>query len=304
MRKIHGMRMWWMMGLAAVCILIVMSRGSANAEPTPTPARSPENLRERIKSIRNYTIYYGKGRLDDLARFDLAIIQPDTLTPEELKTLKARSTLVVAYLSVGEVEPTREWYRDGRVQQGWLLGTNQNWGSYYVDARQQGWRKLTQAIMGEFMALGFDGVFLDTVDTVDLYPDTATGMIALIGGLRTVYPDALLIQNRGFYIAPNVASSLDALLFEGASTTYNFTTKTYSLIENATLVGQVRDLSQRTGLPVLSLDYVPPDRKEDAQKVDAFARANGFIPAISVIHLDDIPDYGLSTPPPKNEQGQ
>ena len=85
---------------------------------TPSVAVSPTPLsvtaRQRIKTISDYIVYYGTGRVDDLARYDLAIIQPETLTAEELTRLKAQGTLVVAYLSVGEAEPGRPWYTDGR----------------------------------------------------------------------------------------------------------------------------------------------------------------------------------------------
>ena len=124
--------------------------------------------REKIKAISSYIVYYGKGRVDDLAKFDLAIVQPDTLSADEIKQLHEKGTLVVSYLSVGEAEPERAWFTDGRVNQKWLLGKNQNWGSYFVDASQKGWQDLMVSLMGEFIKQGFDGVFLDTVDTVDL----------------------------------------------------------------------------------------------------------------------------------------
>src|SRR4051794_16004415 len=78
-----------------------------------------ESARDRFDTIESYTVYYGKGRVEDLARFDLAIVQPDTLTAEELTDLKARGTLVIAYLSIGEAEPEREWYTEGRVDPAW-----------------------------------------------------------------------------------------------------------------------------------------------------------------------------------------
>ncbi len=157
-----------------------------------------EKQRDRFKTILDYVVYYGEGRVDDLARYDLAIVQPETLTKEEIKELKSKGTLSIAYLSVGEAEPGRSWYTDGRVNPRWLLGKNENWGSYFVDASQAGWQDLMVELTGEFIKKGYDGVFLDTVDTAEAFPDTKAGMVDLIRNLRKNYPNAILVQNRGF----------------------------------------------------------------------------------------------------------
>jgi len=251
------------------------------------------SVRERIRSIGDYIVYYGEGRADDLIRFDLAIIQPETLDEKGLLELKRHGTLAVAYLSVGEAEPGRPWYTDGRVDPRWLLGKNENWGSYFVDARQTGWQKLMLDLTGEFIENGFDGVFLDTVDTVDVYPETRGGMIALIKSLRAAYPEVLMIQNRGFNVVETVASDLDGIMFEDLSTTYNFDSHEYIYIDSSAAAQQMVELHEHTGLPILALDYAPPDNPGMAYRAFQIARRFNFIPAISVIELDDIPDYHL-----------
>jgi uncharacterized protein (TIGR01370 family) len=264
---------------------------------SPGRTAAQDQPRETIKTIKSYTVYYGKGRADDLAKFDLAIIQPDTLTADEIKQLHDKGTLVVSYLSIGEAEPEREWFKDGRVDQKWLLGKNQNWGSYFVDASQAGWQDLMVSLMGEFVKKGFDGVFLDTVDTVDAYPQTKQGMIDLIGKLRKAYPDKLLVQNRGFTVIDQVQSEIDALMFEDLITSYDFTNKEYIYADNSYTAEQMSALSKKSGLPILALDYAPPDNPAMAYKSIEAAKHYGFIPAVSVINLDDIPDYGLNAPP-------
>ncbi len=262
-----------------------------------TVTTAQDKPREKIKGIGSYIVYYGKGRLDDLAKFDLAIVQPDTLSTDELKQLHAKGTLVVSYLSIGEAEPGRQWYSDGRVNPKWLLGKNQNWGSYFVDASQKGWQELMVSLTGEFIQKGFDGVFLDTVDTVDQYPKTKQGMIDLIGGLRTAYPDALLVQNRGFSVIDEVAPKIDALMFEDLITSYDFANQEYIYADNSYTAEQMSTLSKQTGLPILALDYAPPDNPAMAYLSHEAAKKYGFIPAVSVINLDDIPDYGLTATP-------
>ena len=250
-----------------------------------------EGARAGVHDIKDYVVYYGEGKLGALSTFDLAIIQPDTLTKEELTKLKEAGTLVVAYLSVGEAEPACPWYSDGRVDPGWLLSKNENWGSYLVDVNQKGWQKLMGELTGEFLDKGFDGVFLDTVDTVDTYPETVPGMVALIKGLREAYPQALLVQNRGFTVLDEVADTIDALMFESLTGSYDFGSDSYVYADNSFLAEELAELQKRTDLVILALDYA--DTPAMAYRAVEAAKGYGFVPAVSTILLDEIPDYGL-----------
>jgi len=236
--------------------------------------------------------------VDDLARYDLAIVQPDTLTAEELTALRSRGTLTVAYLSVGEVEPDRPWYSDGRIDPGWILGKNENWGSFFIDAGQSGWQSLMLDLTGEYLQKGFDGIFMDTVDTVSSFPETQEGMISLITILRAAYPQALLVQNRGFSVVRAVSYLLDAVMFEDLSTGYDFEDQEYTLSSDDATAQEMVALHAATGLPILALDYAPPDNPGRAYRAIQIARGYEFIPSVSVINLDDIPDYGLDKSSP------
>ncbi|NWG15923.1 MAG: endo alpha-1,4 polygalactosaminidase [Chloroflexi bacterium] len=245
-----------------------------------------------IQSIQNYIVYYGEGRAEELRAYDLAIVQPETLTEMEITDLHNAGILLVAYLSVGEAEPDREWFE--RVDVDWLLGENTNWGSYFVDTREVGWQDLMVEIGGGILARGYDGLLLDTVDTADLFPETAPGMIALIQQLRQAYPDALLIANRGFGIVSEIPGVVDAVMFEDLSTTYNFETNQYEALEpKVEVVEQLIKLRDQTGLVILALDYAAPGDQAAAQRAVEIARSYGFIPAVSVISLEDLPDYKL-----------
>ena len=283
------------MALAAAVLLASCSGGGSSPGGPISSSRPPSgaSARARIGGIENYVVYYGAGRLDDLARFDLAIIDPSTLTPDEVRELEARGTLVVGYLSVGEIEPSDPWLADGTVPRSWILGRNKNWGSLFVDANQQGWRDLMVQQAGQLLDHGFQGVFLDTVDTaIDVAPETEPGMIQLIEDLRRAYPDALLVQNRGFDVAEQVAGSIDAVMFEDLSTTYDFRRAEYERIEPSAEADRMVALHDRTGLPILALDYADPSDHATAQRAVRIARSYGFVPAVSVIQLDDIIDAG------------
>ncbi len=254
----------------------------------------PFTAREKFGQIDDYIVYYGEGRADDLAQFDAAIIQPDTLSDDELLTLTNSGTQTIAYLSIGEVEPYRDWYNDGRVSTDWILGHNPNWDSYYVNANETGWQDLMIEIVGEYLARGFAGIFLDTVDTVDLFPDTESGMIELIARLRENFPDAILVQNRGFGVLDDTVDSIDGVMFEDLSTSYDFDDETYEQIspeDNQEVIDQLVQLHTETGLVVLALDYAEPDDRETAEAAREIALTYGFISYVAEISLQEIPIY-------------
>lgn len=257
--------------------------------PQSTVFHIQKETQGRLATIQNYVVYYGTGRLDDLMKYDLAIIQPNTLNPEEIQSLHSQGTAVIAYLSIGEVESYRDWYGDGRFNMDWILGLNENWGSYFVDVSQSGWQDLMNDVTAEYLSLGFDGIFLDTVDTVDLFPTTEDSMVALIASLRFNYPDAIIVQNRGFKVLDRTASYIDAVMFEGLSTNYNFTDGIYATSLNYSRAEMLYGFE----IPVLSLDYTSITTPSMARRAQWIAHQYGFIPAVSEISLQSIPDFNL-----------
>lgn len=239
----------------------------------------------RLSDIGSYAVYYGRsaGDVAKLSNYDLAIVQPSTLTTAQLKALHAEGTRVAAYLTIGELDPKNP--QAGQVKPEWVLGENKNWGSKFIDASQPGWQALVAAQAADLMRQGYDGLFLDTLDTADLYPQVGLGLIKIVQNLRAQFPDALLIQNRGFGLLSQTAPSLDAVMYESFSSSYDFGTKAYASTSGDP--GFVQALSKR-GLVVLSLDYALPTQTAVITRNFERARSFGFIPFVSTINLDQL----------------
>ena len=62
------------------------------------------------------------------------------------------------------------------------------------------------------MSYGVDGLFLDTIDTVDMAYETVGGMVDLIKKLDEKIPDAKLVANRGFSVFPYISQLVDGIL--------------------------------------------------------------------------------------------
>lgn len=247
------------------------------------PAGAP--IASRLSDIGSYAVYYGKaaGDVAKLSNYDLAIVQPSTLTAAQLKALHAEGTRVAAYLTIGELDPNSP--QAAQVRPEWVLGENRNWGSKFIDASQPGWQALVAAQAAELMRQGYDGLFLDTLDTADLYPQAGPGLVKIVQNLRSQFPDALLVQNRGFGLLNQTAPSLDAVMYESFSSSYDFGTKAYASTSGDP--GFVQALAGR-GLVVLALDYAQPAQTDVITRDYERARSFGFIPFVSTINLDEL----------------
>ena len=94
------------------------------------------------------------------------------------------------------------------------------WGSFYVHPGDPAWRQRVLARANELVERGFDGFFLDTLDTAapeGNYGYLADSMFELVNALRQAHPDRYLVANRGFYLLrqhPECSEMLDAVMFE------------------------------------------------------------------------------------------
>lgn len=237
-------------------------------------------LESRIKDIATYAVYYGvdQKEAEKLVNFDLAIVQP-TLPREALKTLKEAGVKVLAYLSVGEAEPEHQ------VPKEWVLGKNPNWGSYFIDARQPGWQEWVMDKAREYLGMGFDGLFLDTLDTADLFPEVGQGLVALVKRFREAFPTTILVQNRGFRLLPETVSAVDGVMYENFSSMYDFKAGRYVAVESDP--SPVLPFAKR-GLVVLAMDYALPEQEDLVVRAYVRAREFGFVPYVSVIQLDRV----------------
>ena len=234
----------------------------------------------RLDGVQSYAVYYGNNLeyTAHLGDYDLGIVQPNTLSIPALKKLVSSGKRLVAYITVGESDgPSLGLPKE------WVLGTNENWGSKFVDANQIGWQDRVLERATDIMSFGFSGFFLDTLDTVDLFPKTKLGMIRIVERLREKFPNAVIVQNRGFAVLPETQKLIDAVMFEDYSTSYNFETQKY-LSSDGDISAVLPVL--KTGVKVLALDYAD-DPKLRRRAIDR-AKAAGFLPFVTNISLNTL----------------
>ncbi len=217
-------------------------------------------------------VFYGHGEVATLQRFQRVVLQAPHYSNEDVCALKTAKTSPLAYLSLGEdVGEDAPWHRSER---------NPAWYGHYIQAAHPGWSAQVLKTAQMLLARGFEGFLLDTLDTVDLFPEDRDAYLQLVADLRRLAPRGYLLANRGFSLLPELAEYLDGVLFEAFSSTWQTDGTTGALPEgdlkiNADRVSKLKTL----GLDLYALDYV------DTPALEAITRdraqANGLVPLIS-----------------------
>lgn len=177
-------------------------------------------MRKRIRQARSYAIYYGFDRVEQLWQYDAVVLHPGAHSQEALQSLSELHTVALAYLSMGEdantdtAEPSPWWKPSstGRMQR------NLEFGAYLVDPAHPDWQAQVLENARKSLEMGFQGLFLDTLDSTDEADQLA--LAKLIMKLRARFPNIALVLNRGFRVLSRVAPIVDGALFEGLSTTW------------------------------------------------------------------------------------
>ena len=247
-----------------------------------------------------WLVYYNdKAPLDALMAYDLLILDSQYHPP--LAPLSGRGKTLYGYLSVGEVERHRPHFAAVEAE-GLVLEENRNWeGSFFVDGRDGRWtERVVEDLVPAILESGFDGVFLDTLDN-PLYlqerePDVYAGMVDaaanLVEAIRAHHPSIRIIVNRAYGILDRIAPFIDGVLGESVYASYDFETKTYSLVDASLYRQQVEILQSvarnHSHLRVLTLDYWDPEDADGIRRIYAEQRGNGFDPYVATIALNEI----------------
>lgn len=244
-----------------------------------------------LNTVSNFMVYYGFGNVDRLKLYDLLILQPELYSTSEITEMKKADSIPIAYLSIGEIETTR-WWADN-VHESWLLGKNEVWGSYYINPGNPDWTSLLMdLIIPSIIKKGYQGLFLDTIDMIDLYPDVKTQMIDLITKINEEYPGLILIQNRGFTIFPQTGKIIDGILFESMTTSYNFETKSSFPVYQEELIRSIRRIAEKNGVALFALDYLSSEKTEYLgelqQRFYKKALRYNYIPLVADITLQKL----------------
>ncbi|WP_294946344.1 endo alpha-1,4 polygalactosaminidase, partial [Sulfurivirga sp.] len=254
--------------------------------------------------------YYGRHfEPGEWQHLDSLVLQPRHVSRLDLHRLKRLGVRPLAYVSVGEV--AREAGYFSRLPKGALLDDNTAWRSVRLDVRRPEVRRfIVEQLVERALEKGFEGVFLDTVDSFHALPkgEQATfrqGMIELIRAIRQKVGRGPVWLNRGFDLLDAVHDQISGVAFESLYQGYDARREAYVAVPEADrkwLLEQIRRV-KAMGLPVVSIDYLPPERAgQEAQALARKIEAAGAQPWITDAHLTRV---GVShvTPLPRKVLG-
>jgi cysteinyl-tRNA synthetase, unknown class len=192
----------------------------------------------------------------------------------------------IGYLSIGEAEPWRPYWKSccsGGNRPSWLTSKTQGWKSnYVVKYWEPGWKAIVRERVGQMMRAGFDGIYIDRVDTwenVKAPGSSRAEMIQLVrevaSAARSIKGDAAILVQNGEELLSDAGyvSAIDGIAKE--SLYYGTTSgigKRNSVGDINSSLGPLKHAKAR-GKAVLVVEYIG-----DNAAVAAEIRSHGFVP--------------------------
>lgn len=239
-----------------IMICIVVSQLGCNSTSSVKENRPLEPFAVSYERIENRSAIGQKYRL--------LIVESSHYSKADTDSLQTLTNQVLAYVSLGEVDPGR-WYYPLLEERG-FLGTNEHWDSRYLNLADSVTRSiLLDKVVPNIMIKGYDGLFLDTIDDVAPHTERAhlqPYMLQLIQEIRRRYPDAFIVQNAGLFLLEETQGLVNAVLLEDIATNYDFETGRYFLRNEEEYQDQLRTIDKyrsMTNLPFLIVDFAVSD---------------------------------------------
>jgi hypothetical protein len=288
-------------GRRAIVLLAVTAAAALRCAHVQAASTDP-----RLSAVKDFAFAIGDHTLDgDIAAryrgYDLVIVDGQSATPAQVATLRAGGAVVLAYLSVGTIEPFRPWYR--RLKPYRLPDKFVEFGEYYARLNSRGFRRqIAGRIAPRILAKGFDGLFLDNTDMVETHGRQKKGLVRLVAALSRLVDTSpgrryLFAQNGADVIGPTLRF-YDGWNREDVTWTYDFNHRDYrhqSAGDVASAQGELRRIGAE-GLLTLATDYTAAGDLAASQASVADACAAGAVPFVSDIGLTRIPSPPLGCP--------
>lgn len=230
---------------------------------------------------------------------ELVILNHDERLPFELISTP---TVRLAYLSVGEAEAGRPYWREVRGKS-FVVEPDPAWtDNVRVDIRDRRWQGiLLDQEVPRLLAGGYQGIMLDTLDTAPYlerkdpirFAGCRQALRQFLAVLRRTFPQAILLAN-GTETLVDAAPYVDGYVTEGIFATYDLAPVGYrrtTAAERGWRLSQVQAALARARRPVFAIEYAAgvgaPDGLSEwaAQQ----AREYGFRPYVTTRNIDQLP---------------
>ncbi len=231
---------------------------------------SKNGQRRQWDKVSSYFINLGSFH-SEMTAYDVGIVD-DSSIGGGLSQLNSAGVWTFARVSLGEDMQLRAGDRMGPgglasyyMFEGGRPAQNMFTGGYYANAGNHTWRSLVSAQIAELSGKGYDGIYLDGLDTCALYPELENGCAEYIELLSQQFPSLKFVVNGGFSMLPTIHDFIDGVVFENFCTYFNSFYEEYKRYDEndpaytnnlAAAVNTINAIRQENYFPVFSLDYV------------------------------------------------
>lgn len=257
---------------------------------TPPAVQPPPAIQPTV------AFFYGKHvPVPEVCFYDEVIVDPSSnFNP---KTDCGSWVDPIAYVSVGEVAKDASYIKN--IPSTWVIGKNQAWNNnLIIDQTNPAWQTFfIEQLVTPLWQKGYRGFFLDTLDSyllavhdVPSQQKQIDGIVNLIKQIKLRYPEAKIILNRGFQLLPHLQTNVDGVVVESLYNAWNQQKNKYEetpLSDQKILLAEI-DKIKAMHLPVIIIDYLPPDQEVKAMTLATNIAKQGMIPWITNNSLDKI----------------
>ncbi|KXI24515.1 endo alpha-1,4 polygalactosaminidase [Photobacterium sanguinicancri] len=239
------------------------------------------------KTPPSIVFYYNDvDSVRELINYDRVVVNAKLITDKQIQTLHTAGSLVFAYLSVGEY--------DGEVLPAALADAspakNENWQSHAMILTNPAWQKHLLSEARKMTDRGFDGLFLDTLDSYYLFADSKKeqniqqqALAKIIDSFHQLPNQPKLIINRGFEVLAEVDAPIYAVAAESLYDSYHPIDQTYHKVSESDriwLAGKLEEV-KKLGIEAIAIDYIPASDRDRQKSAAQRLIREGYTPYIS-----------------------
>lgn len=263
-------------------LVAVVLSGTVLALAGSAPASAD---RDSVRNAKSWS-YQLTGDMASTKRSnaDVAVVDPDHAGSAERYKTKASGGKrpVLAYISVGEAEEGRSYMKGSK--QSWNTGRTQGWsGNYAAKYWDEDWKRIVKSRVRDALAKGYDGVYLDRVDTYESTNAPGGSREQMVKLVKEVAAEArskkgnaaVVVQNAEELLADKgYVAAIDGIAKEDLYHGINHRGERNSA-SNVNSSKSYLKSAKSQGKAVFVVEYLNGDT---ADKVAGEARRDGFVP--------------------------
>jgi polysaccharide biosynthesis protein PelA len=228
--------------------------------------------------------YYGEHPpLEELHAYNIVVVHADNaFSPAQYDN---PSSQLYAYVSAGEMNADESYAKQADAS--WRVGKNGRGTGSIMDLSNPQWRNfLLSQVITPLWDKGYHGFYLDNLDaykSLNLSPqkkqEQLAGITDFVKKIKEKYPDARILINGGFEALDTLHQVIEAVVAPSLFSGKNY--QSIPVSKRLALQEELKKIHQQYQLPIIVIEYLPPNKRGEARKIAKQITQLGFIPWVS-----------------------